>query len=144
MNEQWKLDLIEELRDDDFSKSYGAEDAKSEFGLCLLRARKAANMTQQHLSKKLGVNQSYIAQLESGEANPTLSTVGKILAVLGLKIKISTDPLVPQITTSTYLNLDANENSPYQNRDLRIFTDGATEVFSNNRHIDNSLVLNAN
>jgi transcriptional regulator with XRE-family HTH domain len=144
MNEQWKLDLIEELKDIEFAKSYGAEDAKSEFGLCLLRARKAANMTQQQFSKKLGVNQSYIAQLESGEANPTLSTAGKMMAVLGLRIKISNEPLVPRVETSTYLNLDANENSPYQNRDFRIFTEGAAEVFSKNRQIDNSLVFNAN
>jgi transcriptional regulator with XRE-family HTH domain len=96
MLEDWEKDLIEELRDPEFAALYGADRAKSGYGLALLHARQAANITQKELSEKLGVRQPYIAQLESGEANPTLGTAGKMLAALGLKMVISVEPLAPQ------------------------------------------------
>jgi transcriptional regulator with XRE-family HTH domain len=97
MVEEWEKDLAEELKDPEFAKSYGSECAKSEFGLALFHARQVSNMTQQHLAEKIGVSQPYVAQLESGEANPTLSVAGKLMAVLGLKMCISLRPLELQI-----------------------------------------------
>jgi transcriptional regulator with XRE-family HTH domain len=91
-----ELDLIEELKDPEFATLYGAESAKSDFGLALLHARQNAKMTQAQLAEKLGVKQPYVAQLESGEANPTLGKAGEMLAALGLKMVIHTEPLAPQ------------------------------------------------
>jgi transcriptional regulator with XRE-family HTH domain len=96
MLEEWERDLIEELKDFDFAALYGADRAKSGFGLALLHARQKAKLTQKELSDKLGVRQPYIAQLESGEANPTLGAAGKMLAALGLKMVIEVEPLAPQ------------------------------------------------
>jgi transcriptional regulator with XRE-family HTH domain len=96
MVEEWKLDLLEELKDTEFAKSYGSECAKSEYGLVLFNARQAANLTQKELAEKLGVKQPFIAQMESGETNPTLDAMGRMLAVLGLKIVMKTEPIVPQ------------------------------------------------
>ena len=90
---EWEYDLHEELKDPEFAKAYGAECAKSEFGLALLCARQRSGLTQSQLSEKLGLRQPYIAQLESGEANPTLSNAGRILAALGLKIVINPVPI---------------------------------------------------
>jgi transcriptional regulator with XRE-family HTH domain len=95
MPDDFENDLIEELKDPEFAGKYGAECARSEFGLALLHARVAAKITQQDLAEKLGVRQPYIAQLESGEANPTLGMAGKIMAVLGLKMVIKVDRLSP-------------------------------------------------
>ena len=64
--------------------------------LTLYKARQKAKMTQKDLSVKLGLSQPYIAKLESGEANPTLGTAGKILAELGLRLVIETAPLASQ------------------------------------------------
>ena len=96
MAEEWELDLQAELNDPEFARSYGAECARSEFGLALLKARQKRKLTQKQLSDMLGIRQPYIAQLESGEANPTLSTAGRILASLGLKLVITTAPLNPK------------------------------------------------
>jgi len=108
---EWEKDLIEELRDPEFAKLYGAANAKDNFALTLLRARRKAKLTQEELAKKLGISQPYVAKLESGEANPTLGTVGSLLAVLGLGLVTSTEPLVPQPSTPssvTRLFPDAN------------------------------------
>lgn len=96
MVEEWKLDLLEELKDPEFAKSYGSECARSEYGLVLFRARQAAKLTQKELADKLGVKQPYIAQLESGEINSTMDALGSMLAVLGLKIIMNTEPIAPQ------------------------------------------------
>ncbi len=98
MLDQLERDLIEELKDPAFAKSYGSECAKSEYGLALFHARQAADLTQKELADKLGVKQPYIAQIESGETNLTLEALGSMLAVLGLKIAMKTEPLAPQET----------------------------------------------
>jgi transcriptional regulator with XRE-family HTH domain len=95
MVDELEKDLIEDLRDPEFSGLYGSECARSEYGLTLFHARQALHLTQKQLAEKLGVRQPYIAQLESGEANPTLGAAGKLLAALGLKMVIGLEPLSP-------------------------------------------------
>ena len=91
--------LEQELRDPEFVKLYGAADAKSEFAIALCRARARVGITQKELADKLGLSQAYIAKLEGGEANPTLGTIGTMLAVLGLSLKMDTEPLLSYETT---------------------------------------------
>jgi DNA-binding XRE family transcriptional regulator len=103
MIEDWERDLTEELKDPEFAALYGADRAKSGFGLALLHARLETKITQQELAEKLNVKQPYIAQLESGEANPTFGAAGKMLAALGLKMVISVAPLAPQDKPINYV-----------------------------------------
>lgn len=87
-------DLERELQDQEFVKLYGAEQAKSEFAVTLARARGRARVTQKELANRLGRTQPYIAKLERGDANPTLGTVGSLLAVLDLRLAMHLDPLL--------------------------------------------------
>jgi transcriptional regulator with XRE-family HTH domain len=90
-------DLIEELKDPEFKKEYGAEQAKLEFAVVLHDARTQARLTQQQLAGLLGRSQPYIARLEGGEANPTLAAIGRMLAALDLRIVIETVPIKPEL-----------------------------------------------
>src|SRR3972149_2966304 len=92
-------DLIEELKNPEFAQGYGGERLKSNIGWAMLEARRKAGVTQKELAEKLGLSQPYIAKLESGEANPTLGTVGRIFAALGLQVVVETAPLAPQPVT---------------------------------------------
>lgn len=96
MNKTPREDLLEDLKDLEFAKLYGAESAKTDFAITLLKARENANLTQKEFATKLGISQPYIARLESGEANPTLGTIGSILATLGLRLVTNTDSLSPE------------------------------------------------
>ncbi len=96
MNKTPREDLLEDLKDIEFAKLYGAESAKTDFAITLLKARESAKLTQKELARKLGISQPYVAKLESGEANPTLGTIGSILASLGLRLVTSTDSLAPE------------------------------------------------
>ncbi|MCH7631081.1 MAG: helix-turn-helix domain-containing protein, partial [Proteobacteria bacterium] len=73
-------DLLERLKDPEYAKLYGTENAKVDFAATLTKARKSFNLTQKNLADKLGISQPYVAKLESGEANPTLDRIGSMLA----------------------------------------------------------------
>lgn len=96
MNRTPRQDLVDRLKDPEYAKSYGAEQAKVDFAITLAKARKSANLTQKGLSKKLGISQPYVARLEGGDANPTLGTVGSLLAMLGYRLVTQTAPLSPE------------------------------------------------
>ena len=81
-------DLMEDLKDPEFAKLYREERVKFNIAIMLLKARLNAGLTQGELAAKLGVRQPYIDRLESGEANPTLSAVQKILDALDLRMVI--------------------------------------------------------
>jgi ribosome-binding protein aMBF1 (putative translation factor) len=64
----------------------------------LTAARKRAGLNQKQLADLSGVGQSEISRIESGQGNPTLDTLDRIVAPLGVRIVIVDDagqPLVP-------------------------------------------------
>jgi transcriptional regulator with XRE-family HTH domain len=94
--------LKEELNNPEFVKGYGAEVAKNNVGMTLYKIRKQMNLTQKELSDKLGISQPYIAKLESGEANPTVSSVGEILAVLGFMLITDSIPMKSDVNPISF------------------------------------------
>jgi len=50
------------------------------------RIRKVKQMTQGDICRKLGVDRSYISNVESGNKNPTLSTITKLAKVLSVSV----------------------------------------------------------
>lgn len=96
MDRNPRIDIACELEDPEFVKIYGAELAKSEFAVALSRARVMSDITQKELADKMRLKQPYIAKLEGGDANPTLSTVGRLLAVQGFRVIMRVEPLIPE------------------------------------------------
>lgn len=95
-------DLQKNLRDPEFAKWFGAAQAKSSFALTLANARAKLGLTQKQLASRAGVSQAYIAKLEGGEANPTLDTIGSLLAVLGFGLTTGTTTLSPYPEPSSW------------------------------------------
>ncbi|WP_417146597.1 helix-turn-helix domain-containing protein [Paratractidigestivibacter faecalis] len=52
-------------------------------------ARGVARLTQIELSRKSGVPQETISQIERGRANPTMSTLEKLARAMGAKINLT-------------------------------------------------------
>ncbi len=50
------------------------------------RIRIAKQMTQGDICRKLGVDRAYISNVESGNKNPTLSTITKLAKALGVSV----------------------------------------------------------
>lgn len=49
--------------------------------------REVLNLSQQDLSEMAGISLSTVKDIERGKGNPSLSTVDKILEVLGIEIE---------------------------------------------------------
>jgi len=105
MTRTFESDLKQELQDPESAKYFGAAQAKSSFAITLAEARRQLNLTQQQLAARLGVSQSYIAKLEGGEANPTLDTIGSLLAALGLSLTTGTTTLFPYHEPSLWVTV---------------------------------------
>jgi ribosome-binding protein aMBF1 (putative translation factor) len=54
----------------------------------LLRARKREGLTQAALGARMGVSQSVVARLESGEHSPRVDTVAQAAAAMGYEIEV--------------------------------------------------------
>ena len=50
------------------------------------RIRLAKQMTQGDICRKLSVDRAYISNVESGNKNPTLSTITKLAKALGVSV----------------------------------------------------------
>ncbi len=57
-----------------------------------LDARLAANMSQQELAEKVGVNRSDISKLENGKSNPSYRMLCRLAKGMGMKLKIEFVP----------------------------------------------------
>lgn len=85
----WKTLEAELAKDPDIRAEFVRLEPEYELAKQLIEARLAGNMTQAELAARAGVKQAYIARLESGMANPTIASIGKISRALGLQLKIA-------------------------------------------------------
>lgn len=60
-------------------------DPRRQFGARLRELRNRAGMTQQQLGEAAGVSYKFLGSTERGEENPTLSTIAKLAAALGIE-----------------------------------------------------------
>lgn len=91
----FKGDLTRDLQDKKFAAGFGAELAKTDIAMLLVKARKAAGFTQQELATMAGTTQSYIAKLESGAANPTIGRIAELLALMGFRLTPTLENINP-------------------------------------------------
>lgn len=67
-------------------------DILDEMGYTLTLARENAEITQKELAKKTGINQANISKIERGMANPSLATLKRLAAGMGMQLKIEFVP----------------------------------------------------
>jgi transcriptional regulator with XRE-family HTH domain len=53
------------------------------------RARRELELTQEQLAKRLGVNPSYVAAIETGRVNPTVGQLAHLARALGAQLQIT-------------------------------------------------------
>ena len=92
--EEGKISEDEAERDAYFTDPANAEEIDQMFARMklvedLYKARHDAGLTQQEVADRMGAKQSYIAELERGRKNVTLSTLVKYAAACGKKVAIT-------------------------------------------------------
>lgn len=63
-----------------------------EVPFAVIGARIHAGLTQEELAERMGTSQSAIARLESGRSRPSTSTLAKLAAATGTKLRVSFVP----------------------------------------------------
>lgn len=104
-------DLDRRLKDKRFAEEYGESIARAEIAVTVSQVRRSHNLTQEDLAKRLGTSQSYIAKLESGDANPTIGSIGRILANLELRLVAGVSSLSSRLEEKGVWYYSADVNS---------------------------------
>ena len=88
--------LKEQLQDPELKAEYDALEPEFSIMQAMIDARKSSGLTQKQLSEKTGIAQADISKLESGSANPSLRTLQRLAAGMGMRIKIEFQPAAMQ------------------------------------------------
>lgn len=76
--------LARQLQDPDFAAAWAVEQPFGHFSLNVWSLREARGLTQQQLAAAAKMKQPRIAEIERGDANPTLLTISRIAFALGV------------------------------------------------------------
>jgi transcriptional regulator with XRE-family HTH domain len=60
-------------------------DYELPFGVALRRVRLAAGLSQEQLGLEAGVQRNFISLIETGQNQPTITTISKLARALGMK-----------------------------------------------------------
>ena len=85
--------LKEQLENPEFRAEYDALEPEFRIMQAMIDARKASGMTQKQLAEKTGINQADISKLERGSANPSLRTLQRLAAGMGMRLKLEFEPM---------------------------------------------------
>ena len=84
--------LNEQMKDPEFKAEWDALDPEFSVIEAMLKARKESGLTQKQLSERTGIAQTDISKLERGNANPSLRTLQRLAAGMGMIVKIEFVP----------------------------------------------------
>ena len=76
------------LQDEEVSKEYDKLKPRYAVISQIIEARKEQNLTQAELAKRVGTQKSNISRLESGNYNPSLDFLIKVVHCLGKELDI--------------------------------------------------------
>jgi transcriptional regulator with XRE-family HTH domain len=108
LGDAWKL--IDELADESTKAKFELDDILYDISMKIFEFRVKNNWTQKQLAEKLGITQSMVSKLESGQYNPTVEQLWRISKKLGWNFKIifGEEEDKPQIWDT--VNIDESQN----------------------------------
>lgn len=96
----------------EFSDLWESNRPRREFINNVVQSRIEKKITQKELAKKAGLSQPAVARFESGDNNPSLRTVMRILSVLNMKLKVVPCDETICLTLSYRIEGDNNRQKP--------------------------------
>jgi ribosome-binding protein aMBF1 (putative translation factor) len=82
-------------RDPEYVAAYDALEEEFALAEALIRARSAADMTQEEVAKAMGTTQAVVARLESGRGLPSTRTLKRFAEATHTRLRISFEPEIP-------------------------------------------------
>ena len=84
--------LNKKLENPDFKKEWNYLEPEYNTMQAMIEARKRCNLTQKELAKRTGIDQSDISKIETGNANPALSTLKRLADGMDMVLKLDFIP----------------------------------------------------
>ena len=78
----------QQLKDPEFKKEYDALAPEFSIIQAIIDARRSSGLTQKQLAERSGIAQADISKLENGNGNPSLRTLQRPAAGMGMRIRI--------------------------------------------------------
>ena len=92
MGKNFRETLDRQLENPEFKKEWDALEPEYQIIKAMLDTRNEKAMTQKQLADITGIPQADISRLENGNANPSLRTLQRLAAGMGMKLKIEFVP----------------------------------------------------
>jgi ribosome-binding protein aMBF1 (putative translation factor) len=83
--EEWEKDPV-------FRAEYDSLEDEFTLATALIKARDAAQMTQEQVARAMGTSQEAVARLESGRSLPSTRTLQRFAKATGMRLRISFEP----------------------------------------------------
>ena len=85
--------LAEQMKDPEFKAEYDALEPEFAVVSAMIEARKTSGLTQKELAEKTGINQADISRIENMNGNPSLRTLKRLAAGMGMQLHLSFTPI---------------------------------------------------
>ena len=93
MSTNFKNYLSEQLQNPAFKAEYDALEPEYAIIQAMIDARKASGLTQKELAEKTGISQGDISKLENGSGNPSIRTLQRLAAGMGMRLQLAFTPI---------------------------------------------------
>ena len=81
------------MKDPEFRTEWEALEPERQIIRAIIEGREANDITQTQLSEATGIAQADISRLENGTGNPSIRTLKRLAAGLGMQLKLEFVPL---------------------------------------------------
>lgn len=95
MGKNFRETLAEQMKDPAFRAEWEAQEPERQIIRAIIEGREEHDLTQKQLAEATGITQADISRLENGTANPSLSTLKRLAAGMGMKLQIEFVPTSP-------------------------------------------------
>ena len=93
MGKSFRESLNGQLQDPEFKKEWDALEPEFQVIRAMIDARRQKQLTQKELAELTGIAQADISRMENGNANPSLQTLKRLAAGLGMALKVEFVPV---------------------------------------------------
>lgn len=84
--------IAQEMQDPEFRAEWDALEPEFQIIRAIITGRERNALTQEQLAQITGIDQANISRLENGTANPSLRTLKRLAAGMGMKLRLEFIP----------------------------------------------------
>ena len=85
--------LAKQMENPEFRQEWEALEPEFQIIRAIIEGREVKDLTQKQLAETTGINQADISRLENGTANPSLRTLKRLAAGLGMNLELRFTPV---------------------------------------------------